>query len=441
MERYLIRGGNVLRGETAVSGAKNIAAKALVAATLTSEEVTIKNIPLISDFLVVVEIIKELGGNVTLHDHTAVVSVPQYKRSIVSFEKAAETRTSTMLIAPLLARTGKAVVPNPGGCRIGVRPIERTIDGLKKLGAEITYDSEDGYFHATTKKLVGATYRFSKNTHTGTETLILAAVLADGKTILQNAAAEPEVDELIALLNEMGAQIKRTDPHTIEIQGVPQLHGATFTILPDKNEIVTFAVAALLTNGDILVKDAQKAHIQEFLHEVQRAGGGYEKGEQGIRFFAKDTLSPTHITTGIYPGFMTDWQSPWAVLMTKANGTSTIHETVYEYRFGYVSELLKMGAKIQLYNPEVTNPQEVYNFNLTDDKPQFFHAARIIGPTSLHNAAVTISDLRAGATLVLASLAANGESVVHGIHHLKRGYEKFAERLTTLGAEITYIQE
>jgi UDP-N-acetylglucosamine 1-carboxyvinyltransferase len=347
-----------------------------------------------------------------------------------------------MFLAPLLARLGKAIIPNPGGCRIGARPIDRIVDGLEKMGVKIQYDSKDGYFHALAPNgLAATTYKFSKSTHTGTETMLLASVLAKGKTVLENAAEEPEVDELIGLLNKMGAKITREEPRIIVIEGVSSLHGAEFTIAPDRNEVVTFAVAALITEGDIFIKDIKRKGLEEFLELLESCGGGIEEKQSGIRFFYKGELKPSDVRTSFYPGFMTDWQGPWAVLMTKANGQSTIHETVYENRFTYVKELRKMGANIEFYKPEIVNPEDVYNFNIKDDKNKNIHAVKIFGPATLHNAALTIADLRAGASLVLAALAAKGESILFDIEHLDRGYEQFEQRLSALGASIKRVVE
>lgn len=441
MEKVIINGGKKIEGEISVSGAKNVALKALVAACLTSDEVIVENIPLISDFFVMAEIIKELGGKVEIADHQVKIQVREFKKHKISLKTAGGIRTSSMFLAPLLARVGQALIPNPGGCRIGARPINRVIKGLKRMKAHISYNSADGYFHAKTSGLRGISYRFEKNTHTGTETLILAAVLARGRTILENAASEPEIDELIALLNKMGAKIKRESPRTVIIDGVNNLHGTKFIIGPDRNEIVTFAIAAILTDGKIFIKGAKRENLSQFLKELRLAGAGFEIEKNGISFFGKKELRSTKITTSYHPGFMTDWQGPWAVLMTKAQGASRIHETVYENRFSYVSELLKMGAKITLFNPKVRNPQDFYNFNWSDNKPEYKHAAKIFGPIKLHNAVVNISDLRAGATLVLAALAAQGESIISGVEHLDRGYERFEERLNSLGARIKRIKD
>ncbi len=442
MEKLIINGGNRLIGEVSIFGSKNVALKVLVAACLTNEEVVIQNVPLISDFLTMAEIIRELGGEVEIKDHNVSIRMEKILKEKIDLDKAAEIRTSFMFLAPLLARMGKAVIPNPGGCRIGARPIDRIVDGLESMGAEIDYESEDGYFHAKAPEggLKGTNYHFVKNTHTGTETMILAAVMAKGKTVLTNAAREPEVDELIDFLSKMGAKVKRTEPRTIEIEGVEKLHGTTFRISPDRNEVVTFAVAAIITKGDIFIKEVSTKGLDEFLDELSVVGAGFEIKKDGIRFFHKEELYPTDIATYFYPGFMTDWQGPWAVLMTSAKGTSVIHETIYENRFSYVEELKKMGAHIELFNPKVENPEEFYNFNINDDN-NYFHAEKIIGPVELHNGIVNVSDLRAGATLVIAALAARGESVIFGLEHLDRGYEQFDTRLKSLGADIKRVKE
>ena len=441
MEKLIVRGGKPLQGTITISGSKNVALKALVAACLTSEKVVIENIPLISDFAVMVEILEELGGTVVMNGHTARIQVKEFSKHEISLDKAARARTSAMFIAPLLTRVGEAIVPNPGGCRLGARPIDRTIDGVRSFGVDITYHSEDGYFHAKTEKLTGATYTFLKNTHTGTETLILTAVLARGTTILENAAEEPEIDDLITLLNAMGAKVKRSAKREITIEGVETLHGTTFRISPDRNEIVTFAVAALITKGDIFIPEAKRHDMESFIEKVIEVGGGVEETAEGMRFFYKGELQASDVTTAIYPGFMTDWQAPWAALMTQANGTSSIHETVFENKFGYITDLRKMGAHIEVYAPDVVDKESFYNFNLEDDRSEYIHAIKISGPTPLHNAIVTTIDIRAGAAVALAALAASGESTIFGVEKLDRGYERFEERLTEFGATIERVIE
>lgn len=446
MDKLIINGGKRLMGTISVSGAKNVALKTLVAACLTDEEVIIENIPLISDFMVMVDIVKELGGKVKTKDHKVSIKVKKIKKERIELDKAAKVRSSAMFVAPLLARLKKAIIPNPGGCRIGARPIDRTIKGLKEMGFDAEYRSEDGYFYLKERSKIQnkgrvVNYRFEKNTHTGTETLIMTAVLFNGKVVLENAAEEPEVDELIALLNKMGAKIKRIDAGTIAINGVRKLHGARFTIGPDRNEIVTFAIGALVTKGDIFVKNANRVDLKAFLEKLKESGAGIEIKNNGIRFFYDKPLKSINIETRSYPGFMTDWQGPWTVLMTRANGTSVIHETVYENRFGYVSELKKMGADVMFFNPKVENPSKVYNFNLSDNIPSYFHALKVYGPTKLHDAVVWMSDLRAGATLVLAALVAQGQTTIFGVEHLDRGYEKFDKRLKSLGGSIKRVKD
>ena len=441
MDKYTIKGGKKLKGEVRVIGAKNAALKALVAACLTDKEVIIHNVPLISDFYVMIDIMKELGADVKLSGHTVKIQMKSFSQISIPLDKAVLARTSSMFIAPLLARSGEAIIPNPGGCRLGARPIDRTINGIKQMNVGITYHSEDGYFHAKTKGLIGTKYHFKKNTHTGTETLILAAVLAHGTTILENAAEEPEIDDIINLLNRMGANVARTGNRQITINGVDKLHGAEYTISPDRIEVATFAVAALVTGGDVFIKDANKTDISLFLERLRLTGAGIEEREDGIRFFSTGTLNAVDVTTGIHPGFLTDWQALWGVLMTQAKGMSIIHETVFEDKLGYIEDLQRMGAKVKLFRPVVKNPEKVYNFNLDDDNPENFHAVKISGPTALHNAVMTTLDIRAGAAVVLAALCAKGKSTIFGIEKLDRGYEEFEKRLQELGADIKRIKD
>ena len=437
MQRFEIIGGRKLKGRIEVFGSKNVVLKVLVAACLTGEEIFIDNVPLISDVYAMAEIIEHLGGKIVFKDHRLTIKVEDFISSKIALEKAAETRTSFMFLAPLLARKKEAIIPNPGGCRTGARPIDRVIGGLKKMGVKVKYNSKDGFFHATAPNgLNGAYYKFEKSTHTGTETMLIVAVLAKGKTVLENAAQEPEIDELIAFLRRMGAKIVREKPRRIVIQGVEKLHKASFIIAPDRNEVVTFAVGAIITQGDIFIKDIAKRGLEEFLEMLKKIGAGFEIKKNGIRFYYKGPLKSSDVATSFYPGFMTDWQGPWAVLMTQANGISTLHETVYENRFNYVGELRKMGAEIELFNPKVRNPAKFYNFNIKDDKKTNLHAAKITGPVNLHNGILTMTDIRAGATLVLGALVASGESVLFGLEYLDRGYEQFEQRLKSLGAKI-----
>lgn len=440
MESFVISGGYSLGGEVEISGSKNVALKAIVAGLLTDGELTIENVPAISDLALMEEIAQGVGVKIERSPRVLKIKADNLCAAKVPLEMGARLRTSSMFIAPLLSRLGHAVIPNPGGCRIGARPIDRHMEGLVALGAKITY-GDDGYFRVSAKKLTGTNYKFGKNTNTGTETLILAATLAQGKTVLENAAQEPEVDDLIALLNRMGAKIKRGKPRQITIEGVKSLSGATYKIMADRNEAVTFAIAALVTQGEVFVKTAKAEFLQSFLEKLSEVGGGWENQNSGIRFFWKKPLKATNITTTPYPGFMTDWQAPWALLATQSEGDSIVHETIFENRFQYVHELQKMGAKIELFNPEVSEPEKFYNFNWSDNQSEYFHAARVSGPVLLHNGVLEISDLRAGATLVLAALAASGESYLLGVEHIDRGYEDFEKRLKVLGARIKRVKK
>lgn len=441
MKKYIITGGKELSGSLDVLGSKNVATKLIVAASLTSDEVVLHNVPQISDVSIMLDIVKKIGGTVKIDNHTIRVQYKDITDTTIPLELGGKVRPSSMFIAPLLARCKKAAVPNPGGCRIGARPIDRHIEGLQKMGATIHYSSDDGYFYGTTSGLVGADYTFEKNSHTGTETLIIAAACANGKSVIHNAAAEPEIDDLINLLNAMGAKIVRVDSKTISIEGVETLHGAEYSIMPDRNEVVTLAITSALTGGKLWINNVQKEHISEFITNYQKAGGLMEEKDGKVRFYIGESIKPVDVLTQPHPGFMTDWQGPWAIFMTQAEGESVLHEAVYEYRFGYVDQLIKMGAKINFFNPHVENPESFYNFNYNEETKDYQHAIKIQGKTPLHNAILSITDLRAGATLVIAALIAKGRSVIYGVEQLERGYEDFQTRLKMLGADIEMLEE
>ncbi len=438
--KFVIEGGIPLKGTVRISGSKNVVTKAVIAACLTDEPVILKNVPEISDFEALLGIIESIGGTVEREDGTVKIQVKEISNHELALEVGARVRTSSMFLSPLLLRVKKAIVPNPEGCRLGARSIERHIEALVSMGAVINYRSEDGYYHATTEGLHGTTYRFEKNTHTGTETLIMAATLARGITTIENAAEEHEIDDLIALLNSMGAKINRVERRKIIIEGVEKLHGTEYEIVSDSNELVTFAVLSALSSGNISLTNVNLNNVGIFTEELSKCGIDYETTEAGTRFFAANGIKPSDITTAPEPGFKTDWQGPWAVLMTQAEGVSSIHETIYENRFGYVPELKKMGARIEYFDPKVSNPDEVYNFNFSPSS-SYKQAVRIIGPQKLHNAILTVSDLRAGATLLIGALTAEGQSVLYGIEHLERGYEKILQRLRLLGAQIEEVTE
>ena len=442
MDKFVITGPSVLQGDVTIAGAKNVALKAIVVSLLTEESVTLHNMPNIRDVQLMLDVVRSLGAVATFEGNTVTIEDGESRSTTVPLEIGARLRTSSMVLGPMLSRYGRAMIPNPGGCRIGARPIDRHVEGLKSMGATIDYNSTDGFFHAEAKHLHGAEITFEKNTHTGTETLILAAVLADGKTVLHNAAEEVEIDDLIALLNSMGADIQRTGSREITIIGSKKLHGTEYTIMSDRNEEVTFAIAAVVSKGNIVVHHSERKQLKEFLDVFIKAGGKYnEIDESTTEYFYDGPLSAVDVTTTQHPGFMTDWQAPWAILMTQATGVSTIHETVFENRFSYVEELKKMGANIEYFDPIVENPKEFYNFNWNDKKDDAHQAIKITGPTKLHNAITSMSDLRAGATVVLAAIIADGQSHIHGVEQIDRGYEHIDTRLQSLGANITRVEQ
>jgi UDP-N-acetylglucosamine 1-carboxyvinyltransferase len=438
MDAYQVTGGTPLHGSVKIGGAKNASYKLMLAALMGQSESRLLNFSRISDVETVAEMIQSLGAQVTRAGERALFINPAGLHSYdLSHSDGQQGRFSTMFIPALLARFGKAIVPMPGGDKIGARPLDRHFEGLSALGIRLR--EEAGIVYAETDGLRGATYRFSKNTHTGTETLLMAAVLAEGTTVIENAAEEPEIDDLIEFLNQMGARVARHSQRVITVEGVSQLQGAIHKIIPDRNEAVSYACAALVTKGDVIIENAHPPHLLAFLAALDAIGGGYEIGSYGIRFFYKGELQATDITTQVAPGFMTDWQPLMATVLTQCRGQSTIHETIMQNRFQYVPALQQMGADISLFNPEVNDPEQVYNFNMSDDSPDAFHAIRISGPSELRSGTFQVVDLRHGATLILAAMAASGTSLITGIEHVDRGYEALADRLRSMGADITRI--
>ncbi len=435
MAEFRVTGGTPLYGTVRIGGAKNASYKLMIASLLADDESRLLNFSQISDVHLVAKIIKYLGAKVTQAGERAIFINPNTLSSY-KIDKAhgEQGRFSTMFIPALLHRFGQAEVPAPGGDKIGKRPLNRHFEGLKALGATIVL--KDGMYLAQTKGLVGTTYRFKKNSHTGTETLIMAGVKAKGTTILENAAQEPEIDDLISYLNNMGAKISREANRVIKIIGVEKLTGTIHKLIPDRNEAVSYACAAIVTKGDVIIQNARPEHLRAFLEVLDRIGGSYEIGNYGIRFYYKNKLKATNITTHIEPGFMTDWQPLMATLLTQCEGTSILHETIMANRFQYVDELIQMGAKIEKFNPKIDNPQEVYNFNLENDQPEFKHAIKITGKTPLTAGEFTVKDLRHGATLILAALVAQGTTIIKDIKHIDRGYEALDSRLRSMGAKI-----
>lgn len=439
-DAYIIQGGKPLKGEIKLSGAKNVAVKALIAALLFEGEVVLNNIPRIRDVDELIDLLKELGATIEFADkNTVKIDGSTMDTNKSDFLHASKIRTSFMLFAPLLHKFKEAYIPNPGGCRIGARPIDRIVDGMEELGIEVEYDSSTGYYHAEMSTSPHGSYTFHKPSHTATELLILIAVLSSDKVHIHNAALEPEIDDLIRFLNESGGKIHRNG-NSIDIEGVKELkQQKPYTIGWDRNEAVTYAVLAVITKGDIIISKIEDTLIKTFNDTLLKAGGGVEKLSDGRwRYFNKGPIKPVSITTGPHPGFMTDWQPPWAVLMTQADGESIIHERIYENRFSYVEELRKMGADMEFTKVPVSNPAEYFFFNF-DPAKKYNQAIRIRGPKKLHNAVMEVADLRAGATLAIAALSTEGESVLNGTSQMERGYEDFVEKISSLGGKIQKV--
>ncbi|MBI4193137.1 MAG: UDP-N-acetylglucosamine 1-carboxyvinyltransferase [Candidatus Colwellbacteria bacterium] len=432
LERFIIRGGKPLRGTIRVKGSKNAIGKLLMASLLTSEEVRLLNVPQNSETEIVVHLCEHIGSVVERRGDAITIRTAEIKNSRVK-ELPSKNRIPILALGPLLIRTGEVEVPMVGGDKIGARPVDFHIAALEKLGAEVRM--ENGTVLAMAPQgLHGAEIILPYPSVGATENTILSAVLAKGKTTIVNAATEPEIVDLVKMLQKMGAIIELGASRAIYIEGVGKLHGVEHALLPDRLEAASFAIMALATDGDILVEDAVQDHLITFLNAVRRLGGGYEiRPNDGIRFFRCGGLRALHIETDTHPGFATDWQQPLAVLLTQARGDSIIHETVYEDRFGYTGDLMKMGASIDLEKKCLGVLPCRYQGKL------YNHSAVIHGQTPLHGAEIEMRDIRAGMAQVVAALIAEGESVVTGIHHIDRGYEKIDERMRTLGAEIERV--
>jgi UDP-N-acetylglucosamine 1-carboxyvinyltransferase len=415
VEKIRVRGNHDLRlkGEVRISGAKNAVLPAIAAGLLTSEEIRLRNVPRVKDVHTMLTLIDDLGGKYSLEDDSVSLRVDRITSDEASYELVRAMRASILVLGPLVARFGQAAVALPGGCAIGSRPVDLHIGGLQKLGARISL--EHGYIQAHAGRLRGAVIEFEKKTVTGTENLLMAASLAEGETILKNCAVEPEVADLAALLNKMGAKIDGIGEDTVRIKGVKKLRGAVHNIIPDRIETGTFLVAGALTGGDILLGGVEAAHVQTLIEKLRASGAVIEpEGPHAIRVLGNRELKPQDVTTSPYPGFPTDMQAQFMVLMTQAQGTSIITETIFDRRFSHVNELLRLGAEIEVQG----------------DK------AVVRGKTPLSGAEVTATDLRASACLVLAGLVANGETVLGEIDHLDRGYERIEEKLRGLGASV-----
>ncbi|MDO8741701.1 MAG: UDP-N-acetylglucosamine 1-carboxyvinyltransferase, partial [Candidatus Roizmanbacteria bacterium] len=435
-DSYLIKGGMPLKGEVILSGAKNVALKTIIAALMFKGDVTLKNIPKINDVLDLIELIKSLGVKAKFKEkNTLIINSDNLKNNRVDLVSGSKIRVSFMLFAPLLNRFGECFVPNPGGCRIGARPIDRIINGLTALGIKVNYDSETGYYHAKIVNKPKGKYRFEKPSHTGTELLMMIGLMTNDKVVIDNIANEPEIDDLILYLNSAGASILE-EKNKITISKSSELkQKETFTIMSDRNELVTYATLAVASHGDVTIGPIDENLITSFLEIMRGAGAGVEKiTSNKFRFFYQDGIKSVNIETSPHPGFMTDWQPNWAILMLKADGSSVIHERVFENRFSYVEELKKLGAKIDFVDVKVENPEFFYHFNF-EKEHLYKQTIKIQGLSELHNAILNIADLRAGAALACAALLATGETIINGASILERGYEDFVEKIRKLGGE------
>jgi UDP-N-acetylglucosamine 1-carboxyvinyltransferase len=418
MDKFVVRGGNPLLGTIKVSGAKNSALPCMAAAILTADEVILENIPQVRDIETERKLLESMGAEVELGygraQHRTSIKCAILSDPVAKYEIVKTMRASSLVLGPLLARTGIARVAMPGGCAIGGRPIDLHISALEKMGAFVTYDH--GYLEAKTDRLKGTHIVFDKITVTGTEDILMAATLAEGETILENCAREPEVTDLAALLIAMGAKIEGAGTSTIKVLGVSSLHGARYRINPDRIEAGTFLIAGAITGGDLNVDCCDPSHLGSLIAKLEQAGTRLDIGSDSIRVRSEGggSLKAVDISTEEYPGFPTDMQAQYMALATQAEGTSVVTENIFENRFMHVNELIRMGANITVSG----------------------RTATVRGHTPLQSAAVMCSDLRASAALVLAALVADGESILDRVYHMDRGYERMEEKLRGVGAQI-----
>src|SRR6201996_738950 len=417
MDKFVVRGGNPLVGTVRVSGAKNSALPCMAAAILTEDNVTLENVPQVRDIDTERRLLASMGAEVALilgeTNYSTKICCRNLSDPVAKYEIVKTMRASSLVLGPLVARMGMARVAMPGGCAIGGRPIDLHIKGLEKMGATIT--QEHGYLEARAERLKGAHLVFDKITVTGTEDLLMAAVLAEGETVMENCAREPEVTDVAALLTAMGAKIEGAGTSTIHVQGVTSLHGAHYKINPDRIEAGTFLIAGAITGGDLTVADCNPDHLGAVIAKLEEAGAKLDiVGTDTVRVRASGPLRAADISTEEYPGFPTDMQAQYMALATQAEGVSIVKENIFENRFMHVQELVRMGANIKVDG----------------------RTATVRGPAKLSAAAVMCSDLRASASLVLAALAADGESIIDRVYHMDRGYERFEEKLLRVGAQI-----
>lgn len=413
MTKFIIKGGRPLVGKIKVSGSKNAALPILAATLLTSNVCEISNVPWISDVQVMCEILKDLGAKVERKGDLIRVSTKEVKSYKPSPSLVKKLRASVLLMGALLARFGKVLINHPGGDLIGARPIDIHLSGFRSLGVKIS--KRDDLYYLEAKKLIGQRIIPREESVTGTENILMAACRASGKTTIRLAACEPEVEDLANFLKKMGAKIRGEGTHQIETFGMKKLKGAKYSVIPDRIEVGTFALAAASTGGNVLIEGIKSSHLESFLWKLKEVGVNFKVGEDYLNIVPSHHLKATNIKTAPYPGFATDFQAPFAVLLTQASGKSIIFETIFEERLSYIAELVKMGAEAKILNP---------------------HECEIKGPTKLKGTRLTVHDLRAGATLILADLVASGRSEINQVEIIDRGYERLEEKLRSLGADI-----
>jgi UDP-N-acetylglucosamine 1-carboxyvinyltransferase len=417
VQNIVIKGGARLLGEVRVSGSKNAALPILASSLLCAGRSVYRNVPPLGDVRTMARLLGDLGARVTAKpDGSTIVDTSAVDNMEAPYDLVKTMRASVVVLGPLTARYGRARVSLPGGCAIGARPIDQHLKGLEAMGAKI--ELAHGYVTTRARRLHGATIVFDMVTVTGTENLMMAATLADGHTTLENAAREPEVEELARVLNKMGASIRGAGTPLITIDGVLELHPVEHAIIPDRIEAGTLMVAAAITRGNVLVRDCLPEHLDAIVAKLRAAGVEVTAEEGGLRVRAKADLKPTDISTQPFPGFPTDMQAQFMVLMTRAKGQSVLTETIFENRFMHVPELQRMGAEIQVEGRTVI----------------------VRGPTKLTGAQVMATDLRASASLVLAGLIADGRTEVRRIYHLDRGYDRLDRKLRGLGADVRRLK-
>lgn len=424
MAKYIVRKSGALKGEIPVSGSKNAVLPLMAASLLTKETCRINDTPALRDVDVLCRILEDIGGKIRFNteENYLELETPEILREGAVPHLAAQMRASVLVLGPLLARQGRAIVALPGGCAIGERPIDLHLKGLKAMGARVLQYEKDGYDYveASAEKLTGCNIYLDYPSVGATQNLMMAATLAEGTTIIQYAAKEPEIVDLQNFLNRMGAKVRGAGTDTIRIEGVAELRGTEHTVIPDRIEAGTFMVAAAITGGELTVQKADARHLMPITAKLRECGMVVEEGEDYIRVDGRGRpLRAVNIKTLPYPGFPTDMQAQFMALLTVAEGEATINETVFENRFMHVAELKKMGADIDY-----------------EDR-----TAQIKGPRTLHGAQVRATDLRAGAALVLAGLVAEGTTEVSEIRYIERGYEKFVEKMRSIGADIEYAEE